>query len=214
MSHLGDAGGFALRHQWWLERVLHDAARQLSALLYGLVLLMVVAPVGWFQRLSRWQRLEVWVGTSLALLAVNGIKRYSLTSCPWDLSLFGGSVRYVSHWNWPLADAGPAHCFPGGHASAALAFLAVALPLLDSGKARQQRWGVQVLGMVLGAGVLFGLTQTLRGAHYPSHTFWTVFICWVVALANHQLFQGLARSSLASRLRRRPAVSMRTPPAS
>ena len=31
-------------------------------------------------------------------------------------------------------------------------------------------------------------TQTLRGAHYPSHTFWTGFICWGVAVLNHLVF--------------------------
>ena len=36
--------------------------------------------------------------------------------------------------------------------------------------------------MVLGLGVLLGLTQTLRGAHYPSHTAWTALICGAVAL--------------------------------
>ena len=45
---------------------------------------------------------------------------------------------------------------------------------------------------VLLMGLVLGLTQTLRGAHYPSHTFWTAFICWAVALLNHWLFAGLA----------------------
>jgi membrane-associated PAP2 superfamily phosphatase len=38
------------------------------------------------------------------------------------------------------------------------------------------------LGLVLGA------IQTLRGAHYPSHTAWTALICAAVAWVNHLLF--------------------------
>ncbi len=32
MQGLADGSGFALRHHWWLEQVLHDAARQLATL--------------------------------------------------------------------------------------------------------------------------------------------------------------------------------------
>jgi membrane-associated PAP2 superfamily phosphatase len=38
------------------------------------------------------------------------------------------------------------------------------------------------------AGVLLGLTQTLRGAHFPSHTGWTAWLCWTAALVNRQVF--------------------------
>ena len=39
-----------------------------------------------------------------------------------------------------------------------------------------------------------GLTQTLRGAHFPSHTLWTALVCWGVALANHQVFRWVRRA--------------------
>ena len=74
------------------------------------------------------------------LLVVSLIKRASLTSCPWDLAEFGGPAQYVSHWVLGLADGGGAHCFPGGHASAALAFVGVALPWL-SGRQGSPRTG-------------------------------------------------------------------------
>lgn len=32
-------------------------------------------------------------------------------------------------------------------------------------------------------GVVYGVGQMLRGAHYPSHTMWTGWICWAVTLA-------------------------------
>ena len=36
------------------------------------------------------------------------------------------------------------------------------------------------LAAVLVAGSLFGWAQLARGAHYPSHTLWTAWWCWVV----------------------------------
>lgn len=188
MHWLADSSGFTLRHQWLLERVLHDVARQLATLALLLLVAMVWLPLGPLRQLSRWQRAEIATGTGLALAAVNAIKRHSLTSCPWDLQDFGGPASYVSHWSWGLADGGGGNCFPGGHASAAMAFLALALPWLASHDALQRQRGLRMLVGVLFLGLLLGLTQTLRGAHYPSHTWWTALICWGVALANHGLF--------------------------
>jgi membrane-associated PAP2 superfamily phosphatase len=32
-------------------------------------------------------------------------------------------------------------------------------------------------------GLVLGLAQQWRGAHYMSHTLWTAWVCWSVALA-------------------------------
>jgi len=131
---------------------------------------------------------------TLGLLAVRWMKRLSMTSCPWDLQDFGGVARHVSHWNWGTLDGGPGQCFPGGHASAALAFVALALPWLTSVVGEERRMGRQWLLAVLWGGLALGLTQTLRGAHFPSHTLWTALVCWGVALANHQVFRWVRRA--------------------
>jgi len=193
MHWIGTADGFALRHQWWLERVLHDAMRHVATGLYLALMLMVIWPLGPMRDLNRLERLSVVVGVTLGLLAVNWIKRNSLTSCPWELTDFGGMAQYVSHWNWVLRDGGPGHCFPGGHASAALAFLAIPLPWLSANNPVARTFGKKLMLAVVVMGVLLGLVQTLRGAHYPSHTLWTAVVCWSVALLNHECFVWLAK---------------------
>lgn len=182
MHWWGDASGFALRHHPWLERYAHDGVRRLlvAVLLIGLVVLALGrGPVrGWSGR----ERLSVGLGVLAALLVVNVIKRASLTSCPWDLAEFGGPAQYVSHWVLGLADGGGAHCFPGGHASSALAFVGVALPWL-SGRRGPGRTGALLLVALLLAGAALGAVQTARGAHYPSHTLWTMVICYAANAA-------------------------------
>jgi membrane-associated PAP2 superfamily phosphatase len=109
------------------------------------------------------------------------------------LQEFGGKAWYVSHWTWGTRDGGAGHCFPAGHASSALAFIALALPWLFSGQASLRRRGQWLLLLVLVLGLVFGLAQTLRGAHYPSHTLWTIWICWTVALVNRLVFGWLGK---------------------
>ncbi len=185
-------GVFALRDNWWLETVLHTRAKQLAIVVYLGLLVMVWWPKGVFRQWTRLQRVEIMVGITLSLITISTLKRFSLTSCPWELQDFGGIAAYISHWQWGMSDGGSGHCFPGGHVSSAFAFLALALPCLGSDQAAQRTIGRQLLISVVLVGLVLGLTQTVRGAHYPSHTLWTGFICWTVAFANHVLFGWLA----------------------
>ena len=188
MGWLADTQGFAWRDHWWLKNLLHDTVKQLAVLIYILVWVMVVRPVGFFKTLRGSQRLEVALGITLSLLLVSTLKRISLTSCPWELQAFGGVARYVSHWSWGVADGGGGMCFPGGHVSSAFAFLAVALPLLSSAQADMRRLGQRMTALIVVTGLVLGLVQTLRGAHYPSHTAWTALLCAAAAWANHRWF--------------------------
>jgi membrane-associated PAP2 superfamily phosphatase len=128
MTWLGDAQGFVLRDHWWLSTIGHDGAKQLGVLVYLGIVWMAFRPMGIWRQMPRTQRLEIVVGITLSLLVVTAIKRVSMTSCPWELEAFGGIATYVSHWAWGVTDGGSGHCFPGGHASSALAFLTLSLP--------------------------------------------------------------------------------------
>jgi membrane-associated PAP2 superfamily phosphatase len=132
MHLFGNASGFALKDNWWMEELLHTRARHLATVVFVGLLAMLWWPIGVFRSLNRLQRTEIVVGVFSSLVAISGLKRISLTSCPWELQDFGGMAHYVSHWRWGLSDGGGGHCFPGGHASSALAFLALSLPWLAS----------------------------------------------------------------------------------
>jgi membrane-associated PAP2 superfamily phosphatase len=188
MTWLGGPHGFAWREHWFLSTVMHTGAKQLAVLFYLWVLAMSLWPLGIWQQLTRSQRLEIAMGITLCLVVVTAIKRISLTSCPWELQAFGGVANYLSHWSWGQADGGGGACFPGGHASSAFAFMALSLPWLTSKQTEHQHLGGAMTEMIVLTGLVLGLSQTLRGAHYPSHTAWTALICAATAWANHGLF--------------------------
>lgn len=201
MRLIGTAGGFPWQHHVLLERVLHDGGRRLSMLLYGLLLVWALWPSAKVPSItpSRRERLAVLGLVTLALLLVGLVKRASDTSCPWEWSVFGGQAAYVSHWDLVTRDGGAGHCFPGGHASSALAFVALCLPWLWSpSPGRPSRIGAGWLAGVLLAGLVAGVAQTLRGAHPPSHTLWTALICGGVALAGWRLAQPWLRGAVVT----------------
>lgn len=178
MHLIGNSHGFALRADPWLSGFMHERVRQLA-----LCLLLLLA--GWAvlpdapDRLPRPERLAVIGAVLVSLLAVNLMKLGSLTSCPWELTQFGGRAWHVSHWRWGVADGGSGRCFPGGHASSALAFVGLALPGL--GRGRRTGWWWLSMAVLMGAAA--GGAQTLRGAHYPSHTLWTAVVCLACSTA-------------------------------
>lgn len=178
MRQVGDASGFALREAWVTRVLVHEGGRLVSYLAMGFIVVLNLAP-RLLPALSRRER-RWWLATTLVCLAVISlIKRFSLTSCPWDLAEFGGAARYVSHWVLGAQDGGGGHCFPSGHASAAFAYLAGGWALARAYPRAAHVWLLTCLGL----GLFYGLGQMVRGAHYPSHTLWTGWICWAVTLA-------------------------------
>lgn len=176
----GSARGFAWRDSFWTSTLLHDGGRIAA---WALLALLVVAALragagtaGAPGRATRWRWLAVVL---LGVIAVPALKRMSLTSCPWDLAEFGGVAHYVSHWARGAGDGGGGHCFPSGHAVAAFAFFGLYFQWRDLNPARARAW---LLG-VLAAGLAFGGAQLVRGAHYPSHTLWTAWLCWTLCAA-------------------------------
>lgn len=180
----GGPAGFPLRNHWLLSTVMHEGGRIAGWALALALCVGVWWPFGALRRIDTPRRLQ-WAATTLAaVLLVSLLKSVSPTSCPAELSIFGRSARYLSHWLWQ-SDGGGGHCFPAGHASAGFAFMSGYFAFLRDDPVRARRW---LLG-ASAAGLLLGLAQQARGAHFMSHTLWTGWLCWTVALAGDWIAQ-------------------------
>lgn len=189
MAHwFGDRNGFALQNSWFMVHIAHEGARKLAWAIVLCLSLMIWWPKGWMREIPDVRRMQLVVGSLIALAVMALMKRQSATSCPWDLAEFGGVGHYVSHWVWGVSDGGGGHCFPAGHASAGFAFISGYFALRHDAP-RTARWWLFVS---LLAGFALGLAQQMRGAHFMSHTLWTAWLCWtscwlVDLLTNYRL---------------------------
>jgi membrane-associated PAP2 superfamily phosphatase len=103
---------------------------------------------------------------------------------------FGGVAQHLSHWvGWFVADGGGGHCFPAGHAATGFAFVGGYFALRSHLPRLARRWLVGAIAV----GLVLGLVQQLRGAHFMSHTLWTAWICWMVGWLADPLFAGATR---------------------
>ena len=176
----GGAAGFPWREHWLLTTVLHQGARA-AAWAFALALVLAIWwPVGALQRLPFVRRVQLAATPMLITALVGLLKSQSGTSCPWSLAEFGGMAHYQSHWlEFFHTDGSHGHCFPAGHAMAGFSFVGGYWVLRDSQPRLARIW----LAAALCAGLLLGLAQQWRGAHFMSHTLWSGWIACAAAMA-------------------------------
>jgi membrane-associated PAP2 superfamily phosphatase len=197
MHLFGTPAGFAWRDSVLTSTVLHQGGRLLGWVVGLLWLLLAWRPNLWRggpARGARWG----WLAVAVAcLLLVPAFKHASHTSCPWDLQEFGGLAQHLGHWaGFWQADGGTGRCFPAGHASAGFGFLAAWFAWRPVDPARARRW---LVGALL-SGLVLGLAQQWRGAHFMSHTLWSAWLCWNIAWAADALRAVLTREDEAGNL--------------
>ena len=101
------------------------------------------------------------------------LKAATHVSCPYQLSVFGGTAPYLSLWQ-DITMHSDAKCFPAAHASAGFALFALAyLP-------RMRPYRGRVLGMVALLGWVMGLYKMMIGDHFFSHTLVSMLVSWAI----------------------------------
>lgn len=188
---------FPWQNAWLTDRFSHGI---LKTLLTALGALPIAAAIWDLLRrgkaLSPWWQLRVRLlalSTVLIPLVVSLLKRASHSHCPWDLERYGGYQPYyrlLEHMpRW--VEAG--HCLPGGHASSALWLVGMAVFWLP----HDVRKASMVAGWALVFGAVVGWMQQMRGAHFLSHTLWSMWIASAVLLALLAAHRAWLRSAQA-----------------
>lgn len=175
---------WALRYAYVTQDLLHAGGRQASKYAW-FVLAPVLIVAALSPRLREWRRplLYLLLASLLATIVVSLLKRWTNMDCPWDLLRYGGGKAYHGLFAQRPPGVGRGACFPAGHASAGYAWVALYFFFMAV-RPGLRWWG---LGFALAVGLVFGIAQQLRGAHFLSHDVWTLMICWSTALLLYRL---------------------------
>ncbi len=97
---------------------------------------------------------------------------------PRALQEFGGEMPYVHLFSARPEGMKRGQCFPAAHASSGYALIAFWFVFRE----RNRRWAH--FGMAAGilGGLIFGIAQQSRGAHFVSHDVWSAFLVWAISL--------------------------------
>ena len=168
------------RDAWLTATLIHEGGRTLVAVL--VVALLVAVALSYRVQSLRQYRSGLWYLLVTALvsgLVVNIGKRVTQVDSPWELLRYGGTADYVRNFTSHAHTGGVGGCFPAGHASAGYGWLGFYYLV----RHYWPSWRFHALGAVLLLGLVFGVGQQLRGAHFISHDVWTLGLCWLVATA-------------------------------
>lgn len=165
---------------WWANDFLHTGGRWFIRALVAIAgALWIASCMERDLRALRRPAAYFIMAVSLSVGAIGLLKLITNVDCPWDLSEFGGRFPFVELFGDRPDTLRQGHCFPAAHASSGYALVALYFMFRERSRA------IAKLGLTLGVafGLLFGLAQQARGAHFASHDVWSAFLVWVVALS-------------------------------
>lgn len=186
--------GFPLKRDWFIDTVMHLGLKYIvvaiSLIFLSLFLLSFVKKDHEWQKTYRRSFIWTFVGMVISTAAISILKHYSNHSCPWDLTMYGGTQPYLDLFEALPIGAKPGHCFPGGHASAGFSLMAIYFAYRDS-KPNLAKTAL-ITGMI--SGLVMGWGQMMRGAHFMSHNLWTAWVVWMLLLVLYMLWQPQKRA--------------------
>lgn len=171
-----EGGHWRYRHDALVAALLHDNGQRMAYSLYVATVLAALICHG-TSRLARHRRGLRYIAASctVCLAAVALGKALLPIPCPWDLQRYGGHLPSGGWLHWQ-ATGFVKGCFPAGHATGGYALFAWYF------LARHHGWPHRHLLLLasLSSGLLLGLTQQVRGAHFASHDLATALLCWTI----------------------------------
>ena len=132
-----------------------------------------------YGRHRRWW-LVAWSFVAVPVL-VGILHRTSAMHCPWEVIEFGGQAPYFDLLSAAPAGMRAGHCFPAAFVSSGSWLLSLALLWYPERRLRSFAIGVITLAFTFG----LGWVQQMRGAHFLSHTLWTLWISWATIVLLH-----------------------------
>lgn len=173
---------FTLKNDYFLTVWMHV---RLKWFVVAVALASLLAALSSYS-LSRLQayRLSMWwafAGMVISSSAVSLFKHYSMHGCPWDVTLYGGSLPLLDLFASLPAGAEAGRCFPAGHPSGGFALMAFYFAFMHS----KPRFSTLMLWGGLLMGLLMGFVQIMRGAHFLSHVLWSGWLVWMVLLVQY-----------------------------
>lgn len=174
-------GEWVLNDHWVTNNLIHKGGKHLSTLaIVASILFYIFLLISSNNQYSKWRKPFIYLILSslTSVTLVSLLKVITNMDCPWNLIQFGGDRPFVGLLEMRPLEIGNGKCFPAGHASSGYAW--VSLYFFFKMSIPKYRWVGFSCGIF--AGLIFGISQQLRGAHFVSHDIATLSVCWITAL--------------------------------
>ncbi|MGO4550273.1 phosphatase PAP2 family protein [Lysobacter sp. 2RAF19] len=177
---------FPLRSSWITTYAIHRQLKLLSILLGLVMWWMALRALRARTGFLATHRRRLWC-IAICFLAVPAVmailQTMSTMHCPWDVIEYGGAAPYRDLLQAPAVGVRAGHCFPARFVTVGSWMLSFACLWYPEKPRRCIVVGVIALAWALALGWI----QQARGAHFLSHTLWSLWISWGIVLLVHAL---------------------------
>jgi membrane-associated PAP2 superfamily phosphatase len=109
------------------------------------------------------------------------LRRFSPMHCPWDVVDFGGYAPYFDLFQASPPNVRAGRCFPAAFVASGSWMLSFAWLWFPE----RRRLSAGILLFTLAWAFGLGWVQQMRGAHFLSHTLWSLWVSWLIVLLVH-----------------------------
>ena len=171
---------------WLTEAFLHKGGQYFSKITGVVVFLILLRSFSQKSALFSCRKplAFLFVASVTGPIIIAILKNTTHIYCPWDLAMFGGEKPYIRLFDFISADQEVGRCFPAGHAGGGFTFISLYFFLMAI-KPQYKQYGL-AFGLILG--LVYGIAQQMRGAHFLSHDLCALAICWLSSLTLFLLF--------------------------
>ncbi len=168
------------KKNWLLEDVIHKGGRVFSKIMGVIVLLSLLFSLSKKTFLYNYRKplLFLFIASITGPIIIAILKSNTHIYCPWDLELFGKDKPYIRLFDYVPNGLKVGHCFPAGHAGGGYTFISLYFFLMVV-KPQYKTLGLYT-GLLLG--LIYGIAQQMRGAHFITHDIFSLAICWFASL--------------------------------
>ncbi len=168
------------KDNWLIQTVLHKGGQAFSKIMGVVVLLFLLASIPKKSPLNHYRTplMYLFFAAITGPIIIAILKSHTHLYCPWDLQIFGGKLPYIRLLDNVPSHSKIGHCFPAGHAGGGYTFISLYFFLLIV-KPTYKKHGLY-FGLLLG--IVYGVAQQMRGAHFLSHDIFSLAICWFASL--------------------------------
>lgn len=184
-SHFYDpaTGSWPYKSLFITSSVLHTGGRNVVVLCAIFNILAIIASF-FNNALAPYRKHLVFmiVAAAVGPSIISYLKGATHIYIPWELIHFGGDKPYIRIFDPVPPGAEVGLGFPGGHSSAGFAYISTYFALAAMG-IRHRYFKYRYYGIIIPVllGMLFSITQQIRGAHFLSHDLFSFAICWSAA---------------------------------